>query len=89
MEEGSILRCLVGSEYFCHRSLVRTCLTSTRFERELEALRKELAISEALRSSSNAGSTPAMSDDDSSPAYSPLMLPKRLDLEPEEHVKTE
>jgi len=59
-----------------------------KFERELEALRKELAISEALRSSSTNGSTPTISDDDgSSPAYSPLMLPKRL--EPEEHAKTE
>ena len=61
-----------------------------RFERELEGLRKELAISEALRSS-NAGSTPAMSDADeeSSISYSPVMLVKQLEAETDAHSKTD
>jgi len=61
-----------------------------KFERELEALRKELAISEALRSS-NAGSTPAMSDADeeSSTSFSPAMLIKKLEAETDVHAKNE
>ena len=67
--------------------MLNKLLPESRFERELEALRKELAISEALRSSSTGGSTPALSEDDSSPMESPISLPKQL--ETEEHAKAE